>query len=40
MGDIDVIIDEVERGDIKSIIDEAKNRYKKIAIMAVSEKGR
>jgi len=39
IGDIDVIIDEVERGDIKSIIDEAKNRYKKIAIMLFQKKG-
>jgi len=39
IGDIDVIIDEVERGDIKSIIDEAKNRYQKIAIMLFQKKG-
>jgi len=37
--DVDVIVDEVESGDIKSIIDEAKNRYPKIAIMLFQKKG-
>ncbi len=39
IGDIMVIIDEVEAGDIKEFIDEAKNKYKKIAIMLFQKKG-
>jgi alanyl-tRNA synthetase len=36
---VTVIIDEVEAGDIKNIIDEAKNKYAKIAIMLLQKKG-
>ena len=36
---INVIIDEVEAGDIKALIDEAKNRYDTIAIMLFQKKG-
>ncbi len=36
---IKVIIDEIEIGDIKSIIDENKNRYENIAIMLFQKKG-
>ena len=36
---INVIIDEVEAGDIKALIDEAKNRYENIAIMLFQKKG-
>jgi len=36
---INVIIDEVENGDIKELIDEAKNRYENIAIMLFQKKG-
>ena len=34
-----VIIDEVDTGDIKELIDEAKNRYQAIAIMLFQKKG-
>ena len=34
-----VIVDEVETGDIKELIDEAKNRYPKLAIMLFQKKG-
>ncbi len=36
---VTVIIDEVETGDIKELIDEAKNRYPHIAIMLFQKKG-
>ena len=36
---INVIIDEVDAGDIKALIDEAKNRYENIAIMLFQKKG-
>ncbi len=39
IGDINVIIDEVETGDIKSLIDEAKNKYPNVAIMLFQKKG-
>jgi len=34
-----VIVDEVETGDIKALIDEAKNKYPNIAIMLFQKKG-
>ena len=36
---ITTIISEVENGDIKALIDEAKNKYPKIAIMLMMKKG-
>ncbi len=36
---VNVIIDEVEAGDIKEMIDEAKNKYDNIAIMLFQKKG-
>ena len=36
---INVIVEEVDSGDIKELIDEAKNRYEKIAIMLFQKKG-
>jgi alanyl-tRNA synthetase len=36
---VTVIVDEVEAGDIKELIDEAKNRYPNIAIMLFQQKG-
>ncbi len=36
---INVIVDEVEAGDIKEMIDEAKNKYDNIAIMLFQKKG-
>jgi len=36
---INMIVDEVENGDIKELIDEAKNRYPSIAIMLFQKKG-
>jgi len=36
---VNVIVDEVESGDIKEMIDEAKNRYDNIAIMLFQKKG-
>ncbi len=36
---VTVIIDEVETGDIKELIDEAKNRYPNIAIMLFQKRG-
>jgi len=33
IGDVKIIIDEIEGGDIKTIIDEEKNRYEKVVIM-------
>jgi alanyl-tRNA synthetase len=37
--DISVIVQEVEAGDIKELIDEAKNRYPKLAIMLFQKRG-
>ncbi len=39
VGDIDLIVDIIEAGDIKSLIDEAKNRYEKVAILLLQKKG-
>jgi alanyl-tRNA synthetase len=39
IGGINVIIEEVDAGDIKEMIDEAKNRYPNIAIMLFQKKG-
>jgi len=39
IGDIKVIVDEVEAGDIKNIIDEQKNANDKIAIMLFQKRG-
>jgi alanyl-tRNA synthetase len=39
IGDIDVIIDEVEAGDIKEMIDDVKNRFESIAVMLFQKKG-
>jgi alanyl-tRNA synthetase len=36
---VNVIVEEVESGDIKALIDEAKNRYPNIAIMLFQKKG-
>ena len=36
---INVIVEEVDSGDIKELIDEAKNQYEKIAIMLFQKKG-
>jgi len=36
---VHVIVDEVEAGDIKELIDEAKNKYDKVAIMLFQKKG-
>ena len=36
---VNVIVDEVEAGDIKELIDEAKNRYDNLAIMLFQKKG-
>jgi len=36
---ITVIVEEVESGDIKELIDESKNRYDKLAIMLFQKKG-
>lgn len=36
---INVIVDEVESGDIKELIDEAKNKYPNVAIMLFQKKG-
>ena len=36
---LNIVIDEVEVGDIKELIDEAKNRYENIAIMLFQKKG-
>jgi alanyl-tRNA synthetase len=35
---ISVIVDEIESGDIKEVIDEAKNKYPKVAIMLFQKK--
>jgi len=39
IGEITVIIDEIESGDIKELIDEVKNRYPSVAIMLFQKKG-
>ncbi len=36
---VSVIVDEIENGDIKALIDEAKNKYEQIAIMLFQKKG-
>ncbi len=36
---VNVIVEEVENGDIKSMIDEIKNKYEKIAVMLFMKKG-
>jgi alanyl-tRNA synthetase len=36
---VSVIVEEVEAGDIKELIDEAKNKYEKLAIMLFQKKG-
>jgi len=36
---VTVIVDEVEAGDIKELIDEAKNKYENLAIMLFQKKG-
>jgi alanyl-tRNA synthetase len=36
---IKVIVDEVEVGDIKELIDEAKNKYESVAVMLFQKKG-
>jgi alanyl-tRNA synthetase len=36
---VNVIVDEIEAGDIKELIDDAKNRYDKVAIMLFQKKG-
>jgi alanyl-tRNA synthetase len=36
---VNVIVEEVEAGDIKELIDEAKNKYESIAIMLFQKKG-
>ena len=36
---VKVIVDEVEAGDIKELIDDAKNRYESVAIMLFQQKG-
>ncbi|NEW60667.1 alanine--tRNA ligase, partial [Sulfurovum sp. bin170] len=37
---VTVIVDEVETGDIKELIDEAKNKYPSVAIMLFQKKGK
>jgi len=36
---VTVIVEEVEAGDIKELIDEAKNKYENLAIMLFQKKG-
>ena len=36
---VNVIVDSVDAGDIKQLIDEAKNKYDKVAIMLLQKKG-
>jgi len=36
---VTTIIDSVDTGDIKALIDDAKNRYEKVAIMLIQKKG-
>jgi alanyl-tRNA synthetase len=38
IGDINLIVESVEGGDIKTMIDEAKNRYPRVAIMLFQKK--
>ncbi|KIM04771.1 MAG: alanyl-tRNA synthetase [Sulfurovum sp. AS07-7] len=33
VGDVRIVVDEIEGGDIKTVIDEEKNRYEKVVIM-------
>jgi len=39
IGETTVIVDEIESGDIKELIDEAKNRYPSVVIMLFQKKG-
>ena len=39
MNGVTVIVEEVEAGDIKELIDEAKNKYENLAIMLFQKKG-
>ena len=39
INDTTIIVDEIEAGDIKELIDEAKNKYPSIAIMLFQKKG-
>jgi alanyl-tRNA synthetase len=39
IGEITVIVDEVQAGDIKKMIDEIKNRHEKVAVMLFQKKG-
>ena len=39
IGDITLIVDIIENGDIKSLIDEAKNKFEKVAILLIQIKG-
>ncbi len=36
---VNVIVEEVENGDIKTMIDELKNKYENIAVMLFMKKG-
>jgi len=40
INNINVVVEEVEAGDIKELIDEAKNKYPNIAIMLFQKKGK
>ncbi|RUM75192.1 MAG: alanine--tRNA ligase, partial [Sulfurovum sp.] len=37
--EVNVIVEEVDTGDIKTLIDEAKNKYPNVAIMLFQKKG-
>ena len=39
IGDVTVVVDEVEGGDIKSMIDDLKNAHDKVAVMLFQKKG-
>ncbi len=39
IGGVKVIVDKVDAGDIKQMIDDAKNRFEKVAILLVQKKG-
>jgi len=39
IGDINIIVDEVESGDIKKFVDDIKNKYDKVAVMLFMKKG-
>ena len=39
IGDIDVVVDEVEGGDIKAMIDDLKNGHDRVAVMLFQKKG-